>query len=185
MRDFSLCLSWQPLSEEWLDFIVSCRHGIAHRHDIVEGHMANDTIYNYVQDFIDGKITRAAFWELARFKYPPHIPLRRHVPLRADCEGVGRLYRSVLHAGRGFRQCRPMPLRCSRLLGHRSRICAAHRGRVRRFRSGSETHGGICLVDERCFVAIQLGLVLPVARLHLRMLSGWRDTCCMISRFSR
>ena len=33
---------------------------------------ANDTIYNYVQDFIDGKITRAAFWELARFKHPTH-----------------------------------------------------------------------------------------------------------------
>ena len=57
MRDFSSCLSWQPLSEEWLDFIVSCRYWIAHRHDIVEGPMANDTIYNYVQDFIDGKIT--------------------------------------------------------------------------------------------------------------------------------
>lgn len=47
-------------------------YGTAHRHDIVEGPMANDTIYNYVQDFIDGKITRAAFWELARFKYPTH-----------------------------------------------------------------------------------------------------------------
>ncbi len=34
--------------------------------------MANDTIYNYVQDFIDGKISRAAFWELAKFKYPTH-----------------------------------------------------------------------------------------------------------------
>ena len=47
-------------------------HGIAHRHDIVEGPMANDTIYNYVQDFIDGKITRTAFWELAKFKHPTH-----------------------------------------------------------------------------------------------------------------
>ena len=34
--------------------------------------MANDTIYNYVQDFIDGKISRAAFWELAKFKHPTH-----------------------------------------------------------------------------------------------------------------
>ena len=47
-------------------------YGTAHRHDIVEGPMANDTIYNYVQDFIDGKVTRAAFWELARFKHPTH-----------------------------------------------------------------------------------------------------------------
>lgn len=30
------------------------------------------TIYNYVQDFIDGRITRSAFWELAKFKHPTH-----------------------------------------------------------------------------------------------------------------
>ncbi len=40
--------------------------------DIVEGPMADDTIYNYIQNFIDGKISRAAFWELAKFKYPTH-----------------------------------------------------------------------------------------------------------------
>ena len=34
--------------------------------------MANDTIFNYVQDFADGKISRAAFWELAKFKHPTH-----------------------------------------------------------------------------------------------------------------
>ena len=65
-------LAFPQMSEEWLDFIVACRHGTAHGYDIVEGPMANDTIYNYVQDFIDGKITRAAFWELARFKHPTH-----------------------------------------------------------------------------------------------------------------
>ena len=52
--------------------IVACRHGDVHAYDIVEGPMANDTIYNYVQDFIDGKISRAAFWELAKFKRPTH-----------------------------------------------------------------------------------------------------------------
>ena len=34
--------------------------------------MADDTIFNYVQDFVDGKISRAAFWELAKFKHPTH-----------------------------------------------------------------------------------------------------------------
>lgn len=38
----------------------------------VEGPMADDTIYNYIQNFIDGKISRAAFWELVKFKYPTH-----------------------------------------------------------------------------------------------------------------
>ena len=39
---------------------------------IVEGPMADDTIYNYIQNYLDGKISRAAFWELAKFKYPTH-----------------------------------------------------------------------------------------------------------------
>ena len=60
------------MSEEWLDFIVSCRLGHSHEYDIVEGPMANDTIFNYVQDFADGKITREAFWALAKFKKPTH-----------------------------------------------------------------------------------------------------------------
>lgn len=34
--------------------------------------MADDTIFNYVQAFVDGKITRAAFWELAKFNHPTH-----------------------------------------------------------------------------------------------------------------
>lgn len=58
--------------EEWLDFIVACRLGQAHEYDIVEGPMANDTIFNYVQNFVDGKISREAFWTLAKFKKPTH-----------------------------------------------------------------------------------------------------------------
>ena len=65
-------LIFPEMTEEWLDFIVSCRTGIPHDYDIVEGPMANDTIFNYVQDFADKKISRAAFWELARFKKPTH-----------------------------------------------------------------------------------------------------------------
>ena len=34
--------------------------------------MADDTIFNYVQSYTDGEISRAAFWELARFKHPTH-----------------------------------------------------------------------------------------------------------------
>lgn len=60
------------LSEEWLDFIVACRRGIPHEYDIVEGPMADDQIFNYVQQFIDGEISREAFWELARFRHPTH-----------------------------------------------------------------------------------------------------------------
>ncbi|MCI7129272.1 MAG: DUF3990 domain-containing protein [Lachnospiraceae bacterium] len=30
------------------------------------------TIFNYVQNFLDGKISREAFWSLAKFKNPTH-----------------------------------------------------------------------------------------------------------------
>ena len=65
-------LIFPEMTEEWLDFIASCRLGEPHTYDIVEGPMVNDTIFNYVQDFVDGKISRAAFWELAKFKKPTH-----------------------------------------------------------------------------------------------------------------
>ena len=65
-------LKFESYSEEWLDFIVECRSGKPHTYDIVEGPMADDTIYNYIQNYIDGKISRAAFWELAKFNHPTH-----------------------------------------------------------------------------------------------------------------
>ena len=49
-------LIFEEMTEEWLDFIVACRSGQSHDYDIVEGPMADDTIYNYVQNFINGKI---------------------------------------------------------------------------------------------------------------------------------
>ncbi len=63
---------FDEMTEEWLDFIAHCRSGGRHDYDIVEGPMANDTIFNYVQDFVDGRISREAFWALAKFKRPTH-----------------------------------------------------------------------------------------------------------------
>lgn len=63
---------FSELSDEWLDFVAACRSGIPHSYDVVEGPMADDTIFNYVQSFLDGEITREAFWALAKFKYPTH-----------------------------------------------------------------------------------------------------------------
>lgn len=71
-NDSMKTLVFTDMTEEWLDFIVDCRLGKPHDYDIVEGPMANDTIYNYVQDYVDGRISRAAFWELAKFKKPTH-----------------------------------------------------------------------------------------------------------------
>lgn len=66
------CLIFKEMSDEWLDFVVSSRQGIRHEYDIVEGPMADDTIWNYVDDFTRGLISRTAFWELVKFKYPTH-----------------------------------------------------------------------------------------------------------------
>lgn len=65
-------LEFQSMTEEWLDFIINCRHGIPHDYDIVIGAMADDQIYNYISDYMDGILTREQFWTLARFKYPTH-----------------------------------------------------------------------------------------------------------------
>ena len=65
-------LEFKEMSEEWLDFIISCRSGIEHNYDIVIGAMADDQIYNYVTDYMDGVISREQFWVLALFKYPTH-----------------------------------------------------------------------------------------------------------------
>jgi len=58
--------------DEWLDFVVSCRRGESHGYDIVEGPMADDKIWNEIDDFIAGTISRAAFWELIKFTKPTH-----------------------------------------------------------------------------------------------------------------
>ena len=65
-------LVFKEMTEEWLDFIVNCRSGEKHNFDIVIGAMANDQIYNYISDFIDGILTREQFWVLAKFKQPTH-----------------------------------------------------------------------------------------------------------------
>ena len=65
-------LVFEKMTEEWLDFIIKCRSGGKHNFDIVIGAMANDQIYNYISDFIDGILTREQFWVLAKFKHPTH-----------------------------------------------------------------------------------------------------------------
>lgn len=63
---------FKNMSGEWLQFIVNCRKGISHGYDIVEGAMADDTIWDYIEDYTAGKISQEAFWALAKFKYPTH-----------------------------------------------------------------------------------------------------------------
>lgn len=65
-------LRFEEMTDEWLEFVVNCRRGIEHDYDIIEGPMADDQIWNFVETFIDGRIPRKAFWEIAKFNYPTH-----------------------------------------------------------------------------------------------------------------
>lgn len=65
-------LKFDHMTDEWLDFIAKCRSGEIHQYDIVEGPMANDTVWNYVNDYLAGRISRKQFWVLAEFRYPTH-----------------------------------------------------------------------------------------------------------------
>lgn len=63
-------LIFDSMTEEWLNFIVNCRRGKEHIYDVIEGPMADDTIWNFIEDYISGDITKEAFWELVKFRYP-------------------------------------------------------------------------------------------------------------------
>lgn len=65
-------LTFSEMTEEWLQFIVDCRRGKEHDFDIVEGPMADDQVWDYVEEYVADRISKAAFWELVKFKYPTH-----------------------------------------------------------------------------------------------------------------
>ena len=63
---------FETMTEEWLEFVVNCRLGKEREFDIVEGPMADDQIWDYLEDYIAKNISKAAFWELVKCKYPTH-----------------------------------------------------------------------------------------------------------------
>lgn len=77
-------LKFDGMTDGWLDFIAKCRKGELHRYDIVEGPMADDTVWNYVNDFLYGEISREQFWALAKFNYPTH-QISFHTLAAIDC----------------------------------------------------------------------------------------------------
>ena len=77
-------LRFEKMTDEWLDFIADCRSGKTHGYDIVEGPMADDTIWNYVNDYLNGNISRNVFWELSKFKHPTH-QISFHTLRALDC----------------------------------------------------------------------------------------------------
>ena len=75
---------FNEMCDEWLDFIAECRSGKIHSYDIVEGPMADDTIWNFVNDYLAGNISRKVFWEYAKFQHPTH-QISFHTLTALDC----------------------------------------------------------------------------------------------------
>lgn len=70
-RDLKI-LRFPQINRQWLDFIAHCRNGGSHDYDVVEGAMADDTVWNYTNAYLSGEITEEAFFVLARFRHPTH-----------------------------------------------------------------------------------------------------------------
>jgi len=77
-------LRFEVMTDEWLDFIANCRSGKIHDYDIVEGPMADDTIWNFVNEYLNGNISREVFWDYAKFKHPTH-QMSFHTLRALDC----------------------------------------------------------------------------------------------------
>lgn len=65
-------LKFESMTAEWLKFVVESRSGKQHDFDIVEGPMADDTIWDYIEEYLAGVISDTAFWELVKFRHPTH-----------------------------------------------------------------------------------------------------------------
>lgn len=63
---------FEDYTDEWLEFVVSCRSGEAHSYDVVIGPMADDTIYDYIEAYTHGRMNIQHFFDLMKLKYPNH-----------------------------------------------------------------------------------------------------------------
>ena len=65
-------IEFESTTNEWLDLIAHCRAGGIHQYDVVAGPMADDEIWNIVEDFLSGVISRDEFLSIAQFRHPTH-----------------------------------------------------------------------------------------------------------------
>lgn len=71
LRASASVLEFQSYSEDWLDFIASCRRGEQlGNYDVVIGGVANDKIFNTLQLYFDGLVDRAEAIKRLRYEKP-------------------------------------------------------------------------------------------------------------------
>lgn len=60
-------------NEEWLDFVTACRKGLPHAtFDIIEGGIADDKVFNTVDLYFSGIITKEQALDQLKYKQPNH-----------------------------------------------------------------------------------------------------------------
>ena len=65
-------LHFPKMNDEWLDFIARCRSGESHSYDIVEGPMADDTIWDFVNGFVAERFQEMYFGNTQNSLVPAH-----------------------------------------------------------------------------------------------------------------
>lgn len=60
---------FKEYNEEWLDFVVHCRNGGEHDYDVVEGFMCDDTIYEVIDEYLNGEIDKDTFLDMMKFEW--------------------------------------------------------------------------------------------------------------------
>ena len=66
------CLTFENYSEEWLEFIVSCRTGndIGAKYQIIIGGIANDNVFDTIEEYLQGYRTKEQAIAKLRFEKP-------------------------------------------------------------------------------------------------------------------
>ena len=71
LRNNTLILEFDTYSDEWLDFIVSCRRGKSvGAYEVVIGGVANDKVFDTIQLFLDGLIDKEEAIKRLRYEKP-------------------------------------------------------------------------------------------------------------------
>lgn len=65
--------SFKSYDEEWLDYVAKCRKGVQERlFDIVEGGIANDRVFNTIDLYFSGAMSKDDALGRLAFEYPNH-----------------------------------------------------------------------------------------------------------------
>ena len=70
--DWLKTLKFTDTTDDWLEFIISCRNGNLHDYDVIEGPMADDQLFFFLDDFLNNVIDRETFLKICKFRYPTH-----------------------------------------------------------------------------------------------------------------